>query len=430
MKSFPKNFLWGVSTAAHQVEGGTHNQWTVWELEHASELAKTAKSRLMATAKAAGHTLRWQDIAARAGRPENYVAGKAVDHYRRYEEDFDLLQELNLNAFRFSIEWSRVEPEQGTWNLEAIEHYRMYLKSLKKRKIEPIVTLWHWTVPVWFSELGEFEKAENIQYFERFVQKIADELGDNLRYVVTLNEPSVHVLLSYLWGTRPPQLKSPRTALRVFWNLAQAHKRAYRVLKDSNIALRVGVSSALSNTQPKNAHNILHGASAGLAAYISNWWFLDRIKDYQDFVGVNYYFTDYKNLRPDKNNNPTYPTSDLGWYMEPGGIYHILGQVWQRYQKPIIITENGVADRGDQYRRWWLEQTVLAMQKALSDGADLRGYLYWSLLDNFEWDYGWWPEFGLVHVDREHGMKRTIRDSARWYARYVAQQKGNQSRRA
>ncbi|HVS58806.1 MAG TPA: glycoside hydrolase family 1 protein [Candidatus Saccharimonadales bacterium] len=422
MKSFPKSFLWGASTAAHQVEGGTHNQWSVWELEHATELAKHAKERVMTTAKAAGHTLDWKAIAAKASKPENYVSGRGVDHYRRYEEDFDLLEELNLNAFRFSIEWSRIEPEEGAWNAAAIEHYRAYIKSLRRRNIEPIVTLWHWTVPVWFSELGEFEKATNLKYFERFVQKMADEFGNDLRYVITLNEPAVHVLLSYLWGARPPQQRNVKMALRVFWNLARAHKSAYAILKQKNIALRVGVSYAIANVQPKRAGSILHGISAKLAAYVSSWWFLNRIKRHQDFVGVNYYSTEYKDARPYQNQNPSHPVNDLGWYMEPEGLYPMLTQVWRRYGKPIIITENGVADSRDQYRRWWLEQTMLAMQKALSDGVDLRGYLHWSLLDNFEWDYGWWPEFGLVHVDREHGMKREIRDSAHWYARYVAQQ--------
>jgi beta-glucosidase len=422
MKMFPKNFMWGASVAAHQVDGGAHDQWTVWELAHASELAKTAKTRLDYLAKLAGMNKISNKNLIPASKPENYVSASGIEHYKRYEEDFNLLETLNLNAFRFSIDWSRIEPEEGVWDRAAIEHYRDYIKSLKKRNIEPVVTLWHWTVPVWFSEKGEFEKAENIKYFERFVKKIAKEYSDDLRYVITLNEPGVHILLSYILGTRPPQKKNYILAVKVMFNLVTAHKRAYKILKKENITLRVGVAYSISNIQPQDPHSLRHGASAKMAAYIGSWWYLDRIAKSQDFIGLNYYFTDYKNSNPTQIHTPKYPTNDLGWYMEPEGVYDVLMQVWRRYNKPIIVTENGLADSEDKWRKWWLEQTMHSLEKALAEGVDLRGYLHWSLLDNFEWDYGWWPQFGLVHVDRGAGMKRIIRPSAYWYADYIRQQ--------
>ena len=163
--------------------------------------------------------------------------------------------------------------------------------------------------------------------------------------------------------------------------------------------------------------------------YAWNWWFLNRINRFQDFVGINYYFTDYyeigdhrgsKNIEFFHRADPKVPKSNLGWYMEPEGVYPLLLRTWAHYKKPIIITESGVADENDEYRRWWLEESMVAMERAISEGVDLRGYYYWSLMDNFEWAYGWWPKFGLVHVDRENGMKRTIRGSAIWWAEWIA----------
>jgi beta-glucosidase len=148
--------------------------------------------------------------------------------------------------------------------------------------------------------------------------------------------------------------------------------------------------------------------------YFWNWWFMNRIRKQQDFVGINYYFTDYYTGLA-KKVNPSVPVNDLGWYMEPEGLYPLLLSAWRHYKKPIFITENGLADAKDEYRRWWLEETIVAMERALSEGVDLRGYLHWSLLDNFEWKYGWWPQFGLVHIDRKT-MKRTVRPSAKWFA--------------
>src|SRR3990167_7518539 len=155
--------------------------------------------------------------------------------------------------------------------------------------------------------------------------------------------------------------------------------------------------------------------STKIMRYFWNWWFYRRIRKQQDFVGFNYYNTDYYTGLV-KLKNPTTPLNDLGKYMEPEGLYPLLLRAWARYKKPIFITENGVADARDQYRQWWLEQSIIAMERALSEGVDVRGYFHWSLLDNFEWAYGWWPKFGLVEVDRANGMKRTIRPSALWFA--------------
>ncbi len=408
---FPKDFLWGASTGAHQVEGGNLNQWTVWELANAKYLAKTAEERL-------SWVPNWDKVKHEATNPENYVSGKGVDHYHRYEEDFDIAKKLNMNSFRFGIEWARLEPIEGQWDEEAVEHYRQYIKQLRKRGLEPMPNLWHWTVPTWFDDKGGFKKHANIKYFERFVHKVAHEYADELTYVITINEPNVFATFGYVTGEWPPQEKSIVSATRVIWNLVFAHRRAYKILKNKNRRLQIGVASQLANIQAKRPRNILDEFSVKIMRYGWNWWFLNRIKNQQDFVGFNYYFSDYY-TEVFKRENPKVPLSDLGWYMEPEGLYPLLLRVWAHYKKPIFVTENGVADFEDKYRRWWLEETVIAMERAISEGVDLRGYFHWSLLDNFEWKYGWWPKFGLVEVDRKHGMKRTLRPSAEWLAGHI-----------
>jgi beta-glucosidase len=285
------------------------------------------------------------------------------------------------------------------------------------RGIEPFANIWHWTMPVWFAEMGGFARRGNLKYFERFVQKLADELVDDLGYVITLNEPNVYASFGYLSGEWVPNEKKPLKFLHVYRNLYIAHRRAYRILKAAKPSLQVGLAPQLGNIQAKRPHNLLDQTTTRWMRYFWNWWFLNRVKNQQDFLGINHYFTDYF-TGVGKRANPSVPVNDLGWYMEPEGLYPLLLSTWRRYKKPIILTESGLADAKDEYRRWWLEETIVAMERALSEGVEIRGYLHWSLLDNFEWKYGWWPRFGLVEVDRKT-MKRTIRPSAKWFAERI-----------
>jgi len=419
---FPKHFFWGVSTSAHQVEGDNHNQWTIWELENASSQAQTAHLRLSWMPS-------WEKFKDEAEEPSNYVSGEGVRHYQRYKEDLGLVKKLNFNSFRFSIEWSRLEPSQGKWNQAEFDHYKKYIAEMRRQKIEPFLNLWHWTLPVWFVELGGFEKKQNLKYWDRFIKKVAAELIDDIQYVITLNEPNVDASFSYLLDLHPkknlnrPSLIAPAAwkslrFVKVYLNLMRAHRRAYKILKTKKPTLEIGLANQLANIQAKKPHNYLDQTTTQLMRYFWNWWFLNKIKRQLDFVGVNYYFSDYYSGFG-KRKNPSVPTNDMGWYMEPEGIYPLLLRVWARYKKPIFITESGLADADDQYRQWWIEESIVSMEKALSEGVDLRGYFYWSLLDNFEWQDGWWPKFGLVSVDRNNDMQRKIRPSAIWFSRWL-----------
>ena len=404
-----EDFLWGASTAGHQVEGGNFDQWTVWELAHAKELADGADSRMNAMPT-------WQryPVPLRAKDPDNYVSGKGVDHFHKYREDFDILSSLNLNAFRFSIEWSRVEPEEGVWDKAAFDHYHNYIAELKERGIEPVLNLWHWTHPVWFEEKGAFSKRGNIGYFLRFAQKVAEEFGNEVTYIITLNEPNIYV--SYPeWNAGvavPPQYSRVKRGL-MFFTLIKAHKLTYRLLKTSHPNLKISAAVQMGQNLAANP-GVLTKIVIRLSDKFGNYLFYDLTKRHVDFIGFNFYFTNYFDGAKIVPKNS--PKSDLGFYMEPGQIGDVATKLWLRYHKPIMITENGLADATDEQRQWWLKETMLSLIGARKAGVKLIGYMHWSLLDNFEWAYGWWPKFGLVHVDRENGMKRTVRPSARWWA--------------
>jgi beta-glucosidase len=413
---FPKDFLWGASTSSHQVEGDNYNQWSVWELENAAKLAKNAEQ----LNHWRWHIPVWDKVKRQAKDPDNYISGRGIEHYKLYKQDFELLEKLNLNAFRFSLEWSRIEPEEGQWNIEAIRHYRDYITELQERGITPIMNIWHFSLPVWFAAKGGFKKRTNLKCFERFVQIVAKELTHDVEYIITINEPNVYASFSYILGMHPPQEKNPLSMIRVYWNLVSAHRTAYKILKRQKPTLKIGAALQLANIQAKDPHSLSDELSTKIMRYVWNWWYLHRIRKQQDFVGMNYYFTDYYDGWF-RRTDPKVPLNDRGWYMEPEGLYPLLLRAWAHYHKPIIVTENGLADMFDQYRRWWIEETIVAMERAISQGVLVKGYIHWSLLDNFEWEEGWWPKFGLVAVNRRRGMKRTIRPSAKWFAAKIKQ---------
>lgn len=410
---FPKRFLWGAATSAHQVEGGTHNNWTVWELENAKAFAGAAKYKM-------DYLDNWKDIEKQAMNPDNYVSGRSIDHYNRYESDFDIVKKMHLNAFRFSIEWSRVEPEEGVWDRKEIEHYRQYIAALKKRGIEPLVTLYHWSVPVWFAKKGAFARSGNIKYFVRFADKILEELGADLRLITTVNEPDTVASHGYLLQDHPPGVHSPLKMFWVYRNHLKAHKQVFSLAKQRSRRFHVGFVKNYVCVQPKD-ERFTSRFAVWLDYLIRDRIVLAYVGRKTAFIGVNYYFTDtYDGFKVVHDDTAV---SDLGWEMRPGNLLHVLRRLGKR-RKPIFVMETGVADKHDQYRKTWLNETIRAVQIALDEGVNVQGYLHWSMFDNFEWAYGKWPCFGLVEIDYNDNLRRIPRKSAVYYAAVVKKARG------
>ncbi len=414
--SFPERFLWGASTSAHQVDGNTKNQWSVWEEENAKSLAAQAEYHY-------GDLPSWAHIKDQAIAPENYRSAVGTNHNSLYKLDFSLLKALNLNAYRFSIEWSRIEPKEGNWDPEAIAHYKEYFAELKKQGIEPLVTLFHFTLPVWFANKGGFERRANIKYFTRFVEKVMSEFGKDFKYVLTMNEPEVYVFESYLHGRWPPAYHGKLfRAHRVTRHLIVAHKKAARIIHASGRRYKVSIAKNSMYFYPGD-DALLTRVSAAVMQYVQDDYVLKRVAKHCDFIGVNYYFSN--RVYGYRVHNPNMQMSDLGWDMQPENLEFVLERLHRKYKLPLIVTENGLADANDDQRKWWLQETMKALLGALREGVDVRGYLHWSLLDNFEWAEGRWPRFGLVEVDYTTG-KRRVRSSAKWWASVLSRiQKGN-----
>lgn len=410
---FPKRFLWGAAISAHQAEGGNHNQWTVWELENAKAKAAQAAYHIQDYAS-------WDRVKTAAKDPDNYVSGQLADHYNRYLEDFDLLQKMHMNAFRFSVEWSRVEPQEGAWSVEAITHYKQYVAELKRRGIEPVVTLFHFTLPVWFVEKGGFEKRSNVKYFTRFAEKIISELGMGVRLIITINEPEVYATESYYQQNWPPAVRSRYKWWRVMNNLAYAHCQAAKAIHQLSRRYKVSIAKNSCFFYPGD-NAWLSRFSAAIMQYGQDDYFIKKVIKQCDFLGVNYYFSN--RVYGYRIHNPDQKLSDLQSDLHPADIQYTLERLNDKYKLPIIVTENGLADAEDSQREWWLTQTIIGMQQAMTNGVKLEGYLHWSLLDNFELAYGKWPRFGLAAVDYATG-ERTLRPSARWFGRVIKKIRG------
>ncbi len=403
---FPSNFFWGASTSAHQVEGGNVNDWFLFEKENATRLADEAKNKWE----------KWQrEKFPEMYFPNNYISGKATNHYVRFEEDFDFAKYLGQNAHRFSIEWSRIEPEEGKFDEKAITHYRQVLLALKERKIEPFVTLWHWPIPLWLRGKGGWDPSVTITYFERYVKTVVEALGEDVKYWITLNEPEIYLSHSFWKGEWPPQRKSFISSFSVLINLILAHRSAYKIIKERFPASQVGIAKNNINFQGVN-DNIFNQLLTKIMDYGWNKFILNRIRKQQDFIGLNHYFRrkvgfGTPKLRTQSEGRERF--SDLGWELHPESMYAVLVGL-KKYKKPVYITENGLADRDDENREWFINKSLQMVHKAINEGVDVRGYFYWSLLDNFEWDKGFWPRFGLIEVDYETG-ERKVRKSALEY---------------
>jgi beta-glucosidase len=404
MHDFPRDFLFGAATSAHQVEGNNSlSDW--WEYELAGKL--------------------------------KYRSGDACRHYDLYEQDFDLAKELNHNCHRLSIEWSRIEPEEGRFSSEELGHYKKVILALRRRGLTPIVTLHHFTNPGWFVRFGGWSLRESSDYFLRYVSKVVGELSEEVQFWVTINEPMVYLYHSYLLGVWPPQEKSLSKTQAVKNNLLRAHINSYRLIRAIYQKKNLGrpLVSIAQNMQafvpcvPTLRNNI----AVYLRAKFFNLEFIEKSIRARalDFIGVNYYSRSLvelkgwgiKNFAMDicAGKHSSLKKNSLGWDIYPEGFYNILVAL-KKYNLPIFILENGICTEDDSLRWSFIRDHLSKLGQAMDSGVKVLGYIYWSLIDNYEWDKGFAPRFGLIEVDY-NTYQRRVRDSARRFAQVCLQGK-------
>ncbi len=374
-QKFPGGFLWGASTAAYQVEGGIEN-------------------------------VDWAEAAREGKVPE---AGRACDFYNRFESDFDVAVSLGMNAQRFSIEWARIEPQEGKFDEREIEHYRAVLGALKARGLTPMVNLWHFTLPLWFSERGGFLEKGAPEIFARYCRFVVERLGEHTDLWLTHNEPMVYSSKGYWDGVWPPFLRNPLHYLRVISAIAAAHRAAYTAMKTARPEIQVGI--AKHNIFFESDMNPFNRIRCALADWFWNHRFLRLIAGYQDFIGLNHYH--HRKFGATERERAAAVRSDIGWEVHPTSLYHCLLGL-KRYDLPVYVSEHGLADATDSRRAAFIKNAACAVHRAIGEGVPVKGYLHWSLLDNYEWTNGFGPRFGLIEVDYAT-QERRIRPSAYVY---------------
>ena len=407
---FPKGFLWGTATASHQVEGGnTNNNWYRWEQE--------------------GHTA--------------HKSGNASDWWNgRWKEDFDRAAEAGQNAHRLSVEWSRIQPAADRWDENALEHYRSMLRGLRDRGITPMVTLHHFTDPLWLGEMGGWETQAVVPLFEKYSRKVVESLKDYCSLWCTINEPNVYSIEGYIRANFPPGKSDLKLSLQVQSNLARAHAVAYRLIHELQNEARVGYALHFRPQEPFHAWNPLDRLMRNIKFEAINMAFpsaistgvmhspigkirVPEVKGTQDFLGLNYYSVDtvaFDLRKPEELFSRSFfregsDLADAGMNSNtPEGFFWSMKWAVRNYPGlPILITENGIEDATDRIRPRYLAEHVHAMWRAVNFNWLVKGYFHWSLVDNFEWERGWTQRFGLWGIDTET-QQRTKRPSADLYA--------------
>jgi beta-glucosidase len=400
MTDFPLGFLWGAATAGHQVEGGNVNAdlWPMEWVEHSTF---------------------------------NEPSGDACDHYHRYPEDISTLAELGLNTYRFSLEWSRIEPEPGFYSRAALDHYRRMIESCLNRGVTPVVTYNHFTVPRWMAGSGGWSAADAPARFADYSSRVTQHVGDLLSWVCTLNEPNLMAMmrstgvLAMGAGDRSPtaQPVEPGQAgvggfdpsryqmgivAADLEQMAAAHRLAVQAIKASTGTVKVGWTLALVDLQPAEdgEQRWLEARRLGQTDWLS-------VSADDDFVGVQ----TYSRTRIGPDGQLPVPagaaTMQTGWEVYPDALGHTVRLAAEHAGVPVLVTENGMATDDDEARIIYTRGALEGLARCIKDGVDVRGYIHWTLLDNFEWNAGYAKTFGLIASDRETFM-RSVKPSARW----------------
>ncbi len=405
-----KPFLWGAATSAFQVEGAPDADWATWD-----PLARE--------------------------RPQ------MTGHYERFREDVGLLGELGLNAYRFSLEWSRIQPREDRWDERALEHYRALTDELLAAGIEPVVTLHHFSSPAWLHAAAPWTSPAAVEHFAEFARRAANALPA-VRYWMTFNEPMVMLLGGYLVGCTPPGLRSPAALLAALRTLLAAHARAYAIIHARVPDARVGVAHNMAVFAPDRPWHPLDRLLTHLGRQGFNRSLLEALttgrsrlalpfsrsvpieaptRDTLDFVGVNYYQRLHTRFRLGRDrllclevchrDRGRRGLTDMGWEEHPSGLSVVLKEA-AVFGLPLLVTENGVATEDGARKAAFIGRHVVELDSCRRAGIDVRGYFYWSLTDTYEWLYGFAKRFGLYRVDWET-LERTPTAAARVYAQLV-----------
>ncbi len=397
--TFPKGFLWGAATAAHQVEGNNINS-DLWVLEHM--------------------------------KPSMYAepSGDACDHYHRYKDDIALVKRLGFNTYRFSIEWARIEPEQGYFSNAELEHYRRMLAACHEQGLLPMVTFWHFTAPRWFAALGGWEQPAAGDLFVRYTERAAKHLGDLIGAATTFNEPNIPVLLQWMFARMPQNpfagagaisqqaaklVGSDRFAAFMTGDaekereiMVPAHHKAMAAMKAGPGKYPVGVNLAIADDQAAPGGEAMRDKKR--VALYGAWL---EAAGKSDFVGVQTYTRSRVgpdgDLPPDKGAELT----QMGYEFWPEALEQTIRYAAAQSKVPVYVTENGIGTEDDTRRVEYIKRALAGVSNCLRDKIDVRGYIHWSLFDNFEWNFGFRPKFGLVAVNRET-QERTPKPSAQF----------------
>jgi len=408
---FPRGFLWGTATSSHQVEGyNKNNNWWGWEQE-------------------SGRIL------------EDHKSGAACDWWGgRWRDDFDRAAESGQNAHRLSIEWSRIQPTPDLWEESSLDRYREIVRGLVERGMTPMVTLHHFSDPLWLSEIGGWEDEKAVFYFTPYVKKVVDALKEYVNHWITINEPNVLATSAYLLGDFPPGKQDSDATFKAMGNLARAHAEAYHAIHEIQSTARVGMAvnyrgfipakswspfdKWIARTFSSMFNNFFPtAAQTGILRYPLRRERLETASGTQDFLGINYYTDELVAFNLLMRNElfarrfyaDDAELSETGFIANtPTGFFQALK--WGRqFDVPIIVTENGIEDSEDQVRPRYLIQHLHQLWRATNFNFRIKGYFHWTLVDNFEWERGWTQRFGLWELDVEN-QTRTKRPSADLYA--------------
>lgn len=409
--NLPKNFLFGTATSSVQTEGGdTNNTWYKWCVE--------------------GHI------------KDSSNCINANDHWNRIDEDVNILKNLNVQVHRISLEWSRIEPSEGVFSDEAINHYKYEIKKLLENNIRPLITLHHFSEPIWFHNIGSWENPKCTEIFLEYVRFTVENLGHLVSEWITFNEPNVYTVLGYGVGLWPPGKKGILTSLRIYTKFIKTHIEAYKLIhlirrkNDFKDSTQVGCAMHIRIFEGKT---ILTKIIASLSNYIFNELLIvgtttGKLKyplqkkgynvvkgKYVDFMALNYYtkilveFTfNLSTVFYKEGNDKTLDQTELGWDIYPQGLYTICKKYYERFKLPIYITENGISDKTDLKRPDFILSHISNVAKAIKDGIPIKRYYYWTLIDNFEWLEGETTNFGLIEYDFKT-LQRKARKSVEIY---------------